>query len=107
MDVIFVIEQEPGQSGKAQVQQWQRRLKGRQVIGYRPTTDKVARAGPFSTILEAGGAWMLRAAWNGMLLNHLSNFPSPDWHDDLIDAMTMAYYGLTAGSVKTKVVRLA
>jgi predicted phage terminase large subunit-like protein len=105
-EVTFVMEQEPGQAGKAQVYRYMRSLKGRRVVAWPQSKDKVTRAQAFASIVEAGGFRMVKASWNGWYINHLVNFPDPGWHDDVVDATTIAYNFLTQVPPKAKVRRL-
>ncbi len=106
MEVMFAFEQEPGQAGKAQIQRFQLMLKGRKVIGVRSTKDKVQRAGSLSSICETGEVRILKRPWNASWINHMINFPSPDWHDDYPDASSLCYTGLVNIPPAAKVVRL-
>lgn len=105
-NVIFAFEQEPGQSGKAQIIYFKRLLRGRRVIGVPSQKDKIARAGPLSSDLEAGFVIVLKGPWNAGYINHMVNFPDPGWHDDFPDASSLGHYVLTNIPVRAKVIKL-
>jgi len=88
--VAVWIEQEPGSSGKAVVDHYQRQvLPGYKVYGLRPSGSKVERARPVSSAAEAGNVHLLTAPWNGALLDELALFPAGA-HDDQVDALSGA-----------------
>ena len=84
------LEQEPGSSGKFEVSYFIRSLLGYIVRPYPATKDKVTRAGPFSSQVQAGNVWVLRAAWNEEFFSEMENFPE-DKHDDIVDAASGAF----------------
>ncbi len=115
-DIPYIFEQEPGQSGKAQIVYFKRLLKGRAVYGLTAgqqanalatfSKDKITRASPLSSDAEGGLLVMVRAAWNTPLLTALVNFPSEQWHDDLVDAAALCHHFLKRMAMRAKVVRL-
>ena len=105
LSVIFAFEQEPGQSGKAQIIYYKRLLRGRRVVGVPSQKDKVERSGALSSDLEAGFVIVLRAAWNASFINHMVNFPDPAWHDDWPDAANLGHHALTSAPGRAKVLR--
>lgn len=95
--VSVAIPQDPGQAGKAQVRQFARLLSGFTVKSKPVTGDKVTRARPFAAQVNVGNVVMLRAPWNTVLVNEMRSFPNAK-HDDIVDALSLAFDELTTGS---------
>ena len=94
--VAIRMEQEPGSSGKALVDQYARYvLSGYDFIGIRSTGDKVTRARPFAAAAANGNIRVLRAPWLTDWLDELSTFPEAADHDDQVDSVTGAFGYLT------------
>jgi predicted phage terminase large subunit-like protein len=55
------------------------------------TGSKITRAQPLAAAAEAGHVYLLRAHWNGALLDELAVFPNGE-HDDQVDALSGAVY---------------
>ena len=90
------MEQEPGSSGKALVDQYARYIvPGYDFIGLRATGDKVTRARPFAAALANGNVRAVRGAWLTDWLDELSSFPEACNHDDQVDSATGAFTHLT------------
>ena len=90
------MEQEPGSSGKALVDQYARYvLPGYDFVGMRSTGDKVTRARPFAAALANGNVRAVRGAWLTDWLDELSTFPEACNHDDQVDSATGAFTHLT------------
>jgi predicted phage terminase large subunit-like protein len=89
--VHVVLPEDPGQAGKAQVSAFSRQLIGYVVRSVRETGDKVTRQEPFSAQCEAGNVAMLKAAWNGPVMQSLEAFPTKGIHDDDVDACAGGY----------------
>ena len=94
-NVAFAIPQDPGQAGKAQAIRFTKLLEGRTVFKVPRSRDKIFYSGPLATALENGNIRLLQAPWNALYLNHMCNFPSAHWHNDLVDASNDAYIHLT------------
>ncbi len=94
-NIAFCIPQDPGQAGKKQAVDYANLLQGRTVYTIPRQRDKVFYSGPLSAAFEFDQVRILKAPWNPEFINHLSNFPSPRWHDDLVDAANDAFYALT------------
>lgn len=90
-DTRIVIPQDPGQAGKAQVEDYVRELAGYDVRTERETGDKVTRAQPFSAQCEAGNVSLVRALWNEPFMQSLEAFPDEGVHDDDVDAAAGAF----------------
>lgn len=93
--VEIVIEQEPGASGKSQIDALVAMLAGFRVSGRRNTGDKLTRAGPLASQAEAGNVRLLAGPWVAPFLDELEAFPSPGVHDDQVDAASGAFLALT------------
>jgi len=90
------MEQEPGSSGKALVDQFARYV----VPGYdfgamRPTGDKVTRARPFAAAVANGNVRLVRGPWLTSWLDEFSSFPEATNHDDQVDSAVGAFTYLT------------
>lgn len=90
------MEQEPGSSGKALVDQYARYIvPGYDFVGMRSTGDKVTRARPFAAALANGNVRAVRGPWLTDWLDELSTFPEACTHDDQVDSATGAFTHLT------------
>jgi predicted phage terminase large subunit-like protein len=85
------IEQEPGSSGKAIIDEYVTALDGYDVRGVRSTGNKETHAAPFSAQVEAGHVFLLQALWNAPYINELCAFPTQGIHDDQVDGSSGAY----------------
>ena len=91
------IEQEPGASGKALIDHYQRHvLGGYAVRGDRVSGNKLDRARPLSATAEAGNVHLLPRPWTTVWLDEVELFPAGA-HDDQVDAVSGAYAHLTLG----------
>lgn len=94
--VAIRMEQEPGSSGKALIDQYARYiLPGHDFMGMRATGDKVTRARPFAAALANGNVRAVRGPWLTDWLDELSTFPEACDHDDQVDSATGAFTNLT------------
>jgi len=90
------MEQEPGSSGKAIIDQFARYvLPGFDFGAIRSTGDKITRARPFAAALANGNVRVVRGAWLSDWLDELSAFPESAPHDDQVDSATGAFNYLT------------
>lgn len=87
------LPQDPGQAGKVQVSAFAALLMGYQVHTSPETGDKISRARPFASQVNAGNVVMLRAPWNREFLDELRTFPN-GLNDDQVDAASRAFAGL-------------
>lgn len=92
-DVDVYVEQEPGQSGKAQIAAYQVHIPERAVYGHRVSGegDKVTRAKPISARASNGMVRLVRGPWIGAFLDEAEQFPHPKVHDDQVDAVSGGY----------------
>lgn len=90
------MEQEPGSSGKALVDQYARYVvPGYDFMGIRSTGDKQTRARPFAAAAANGNVRVLRGPWLTEWLDEMSTFPEAASHDDQVDSATGAFGFLT------------
>ena len=95
-NVPIRMEQEPGSSGKALLDQYARYvLSGYDFMGLRSTGDKVTRARPFAAAVANGNVRLMRSAWLSDYLDEFSSFPEAGDHDDQVDATVGAFTILT------------
>ena len=94
--VAIRMEQEPGSSGKALVDQYARYvLSGYDFSGIRATGDKVTRARPLAAAVANGNVRVVRAPWLTDWLDEFSSFPEAANHDDQVDSCVGAFTHLT------------
>lgn len=94
--VAVRMEQEPGSSGKALIDQYARYvLSGYDFTGIRPTGDKITRARPFASAVANGNVRIVRGAWLSDWLDEFSSFPEATTHDDQVDSAVGAFTHLT------------
>ena len=90
------MEQEPGSSGKALVDQYARYvLAGYDFAGIRATGDKLTRSRPFAAAVANGNVRLVRNAWLSEWLDEMSSFPEACSHDDQVDSAVGAFTFLT------------
>ena len=94
--VTIRMEQEPGSSGKALIDQYARYiLPGYDFAGVRSTGDKLTRARPFSAAVANGNVRVVQAPWLSDWLDEFSAFPEACDHDDQVDSAVGAFTHLT------------
>jgi len=81
--VIVGLEQEGGSGGKESVENTIRRLLGFKCKVINPKGKKEERADPFSTQVNAGNVYMLKADWNANYLDELKYFPFSTFKDQV------------------------
>lgn len=90
--VAIRMEQEPGSSGKAIIDQYARYvLPGYDFGAMRATGDKVTRARPFAAAVANGNVRLVRSPWITGWLDEFSAFPEASEHDDQVDSAVGAY----------------
>ncbi len=93
------LPQDPGQAGKSQVLAFASLLAGHNVHFSPESGDKVVRATPLASQINAGNVLMLKGAWNEAFKDECRLFPNGKF-DDQVDAAARAFNGLlhpTAG----------
>ena len=86
------MEQEPGSSGKALIDQYARYvLPGYDFHGIRSTGDKFTRARPFAAAAANGNVRIVRSSWITEWLDEMSSFPEACDHDDQVDSAVGAF----------------
>lgn len=94
--VEILIEQEPGSSGKAVIEDFQRRvLTGYSVRGIPSTGSKLDRARPAASAAEAKNIMLVEGPWITPFLETLCLFPNGK-HDDDVDVLSMGVNSLGA-----------
>lgn len=93
--VSIWIEQEAGSGGKTQAHSLITRLAGYPVRAEHPTGSKSARADSLASQMEIGNVRFRIAPWNKTVEDEILGFPSAA-HDDLVDAIAMAFNKLAA-----------
>ena len=97
------LNQDPGQAGKAQAEQYMKLLAGYSLSIKRETGDKVTRAEPFSAQWMGisgsnnGNVDVLLGDWNEAYFNQLESFPEGKFKD-MVDASGTAFDELTTGA---------
>jgi predicted phage terminase large subunit-like protein len=93
--VPIVIEQEPGSGGIAQVQYLARILSGYRVKGVSASGDKLTRAAPFVSQMEAGNVSICRAPWTDEFVADLlaidPSIPARQQDFGALDASSLAF----------------
>jgi predicted phage terminase large subunit-like protein len=87
------LPQDPGQSGKAQIQYLTSKLAGYNVKSSPETGSKVTRAEPYASQCNVGNVALVRAPWNRAYIEELRTFPNGA-HDDQVDASSRAFAAL-------------
>lgn len=94
------IEQDPGSAGVSDVANMVKLLAGYTVRIFKPTKDKIVRAGPVSAQCEQSHVLVIKGHWNDEFFRELENFPpdnSSEGHDDQVDAFSGAFNALAQG----------
>lgn len=121
--VTIWLEQEPGQSGKSQIEGFRKRP---ELVGYGinpprpdpmpstrtsktgtknkepgvPTGSKITRAEALATLWHRRKVFLLRGDWNAKLINELVGFPRAA-HDDIVDATSQLLMRLAEANIST------
>ena len=94
--VTIRMEQEPGSSGKALIDQYARYVvPGWDLQGIRSSGDKETRARPFAAAVANGNVRLVRGKWITDWLDEVSSFPEACSHDDQVDSAVGAFTFLT------------
>lgn len=90
--VTIRMEQEPGSSGKALIDQYARYVvPGWDLQGIRSSGDKQTRARPFAASVANGNVRLVRGKWITDWLDEFSSFPEACDHDDQVDSAVGAF----------------
>lgn len=90
--VAVRMEQEPGSSGKALIDQYARYvLPGYDFQGIRSTGDKLTRSRPFAAAVANGNVRVVRGQWLTEWFDEFSSFPEACDHDDQVDSAVGAF----------------
>lgn len=107
--VKILIEQEPGASGKAIIEHYQKVVLPEFIVeAVRPDRNKALRAQISAAYAESGNLWILKAPWNEDYIDEHARFTEDEKahrHDDQVDTTAYAVMELT-GSKKTEWVLL-
>jgi len=95
-NVLHIIEQEPGASGKIVARSFIVALAGHNVRAVRPTGSKIERAKPAAAQARCGNLYLVRAPWNRSFLAEAEMFPKGK--KDQIDGLS----GCTAELAKVR-----
>lgn len=98
--VPILIEQEPGASGKMQMEHFKRLLRGWRVHPTPPSGSKTIRAGAFAAAVNEARVAYVSGHWNEPLVTELRAFPTPGAHDDQVDSLSMAFNFLDAMPIR-------
>jgi predicted phage terminase large subunit-like protein len=98
--VLQSLPQDPGSAGKAVKWRFAEILAGRVFRVSLETGDKVTRAQPVSSQIEAGTFRIMKADWNAAYIDELRNFPSGSFKDQ-VDATSRAMAELLGDSTES------
>lgn len=85
-DVYIGIEQEGGSQAKIAVNYFATQVLNGYSVEYHPASNnKIVRAGPFATQVEAQNVYVVRAVWNHAFADEHDDFPNVA-HDDQVDS---------------------
>lgn len=92
------LPQDPGQAGKSQVLAFAKLLAGHNVHFSPESGDKVTRATPLASQINAGNVLMLRGPWNKAFTDECRLFPFGKY-DDQVDAASRGFNALLQPTV--------
>lgn len=98
-EVRCQLEEDPGQAGKAEIDDFRKFMAGYNVGSTRVSKDKETRAKPFSSQVQLGGVYLVRAPWNNTFISELEAFPSAKAKKDQVDAASGAFNHLSNSGV--------
>lgn len=97
--VTVGLEQDPGQAGKAEVEDLARQLAGYDVVINAVRESKGVRATPYARQAQAGNVKLKEGAWNENFIREHENFDGTDkCISDQVDGADGAFYLLTRPS---------
>lgn len=89
-ECLVGIEQDPGQAGVFEAQEYVTQLEGQSVHLFKPTGSKLVRAQPASAWAENGRVKIVRGDWNKTFIEELEDFPEGN-NDDQVDGFSGAF----------------
>jgi predicted phage terminase large subunit-like protein len=92
------LPQDPGQAGKSQVLAFAKLLAGHNVHFSPESGDKVVRATPLASQINAGNVLLLKGPWNDAFKDECRLFPNGKY-DDQVDAAARGFNGLLQPAV--------
>jgi predicted phage terminase large subunit-like protein len=105
-DVLILLEQEPGSSGKADVQDIISSLQGYNAKAVNVGTNKETRATPIAAQVENHSVFIVKGGnWADNFLGEMECFPDPKIHDDQVDALSLGVNYLNEPSKEYKAPR--
>ena len=87
------LPQDPGQAGKSQVLAFAKLLAGHAVHFSPESGDKVTRATPLASQINAGAVLLLKGGWNQQFIDECRLFPNGKY-DDQVDGAARAFNAL-------------
>lgn len=90
-DVEIWIEQEPGSSGIAVIDDYIRSMPRFAIRPFKVSGPKETRAAPYASQCEGGNIRMIEGPWNEAYIEELEQFPSKGINNDQCDASAGAY----------------
>ena len=87
------LPQDPGQAGKSQISAFAQMLAGHNVHFSLESGDKVVRATPLASQINAGNVLLLKGSWNEPFIEECRLFPNGKY-DDQVDAVARGFNGL-------------
>ncbi len=105
-DVAIRMFKDPGQAGSAQIQHYAGHvLPGYNFLPLKRYVDKDTASDAFAAACFRGEVNLLRAPWNGDLLDELEGFPFVD-HDDQVDTAAGAHESLTTLTAQVRALKV-
>lgn len=92
-DIPVHFSLDPGQAGKVEAYHYATSMQGFVTQATRESGDKVVRAGPISSQVNALNVSIVRGPWNNEFIRELEQFPEGT-HDDQVDGLSGAYASL-------------
>lgn len=89
-EVEVILPEDPGAAGKSQTTYWAKKLAGFKFRFFRPRSNKVVRAEPLSSQVNAGNVALVEGPWNSEFIEELRQFPT-GVNDDQVDAAGDGY----------------
>lgn len=98
-DVKIYLEQEPGASGLALIEHYQRNVLPEFIVEAIPAVkNKLVRAQPYLAAAEGGKVYLLAGVWNDPYKKEFDSFPGGDY-DDQVDTSAAGYQKLSGKKV--------